>query len=195
MKISLLGFDFAIQNMPADVKEIDENAGAEGTAYTYAINYFVNHILRGTLRSVMSKKIEELTQIPRIDNPQTGKPETDVEYKNRVEAELQEKGESLYAEYKDVIVEALQSIEVDMSKTSRSTGRNYSTVAQKWKDMAQDIVVSKGDKQTSKFCKKYNVLLSSDDDEDTILGKIGLALKEIRDEAQAKAERELLNAI
>lgn len=182
-----VGFEFPVNNLPATVEEFDQMAQREGACLDAAIGQYIAHTHLTKVRSILCEKAEELTGIEREKEEEDGKvtySESEKKYLDRVEAELQSEGRSMYeGDLYAKLVEAASSVEVDLTKQTRSGGSTK--VAQKWLDMAKDVIAQG---KAEAFAEKFGLTLTGEEEDD--LKTIGSKLKEetLRIQRQAQAD-------
>lgn len=188
---SSLGFDLTIVGLPTSVEQFNEMAGAD-RCLEYAVQHYVAHSHLSKVRAAICEAVEKATGIERNKEPQDDDSkavkynESEGAYIKRVDAELPE-GESLEATYSEVIQEAANSVEVDLTKAVRTGGSTK--VAQKWLDKAQAI---RDAGKLEVFCETHNVVIPEEADDDAINILVGNKVRLITLELQKQAEEQAL---
>lgn len=183
-----LGIEFTVNGLPSSVEEYDEMAQRQGACLDSAIGQFIAHTHLTKVRSALVAAVEKITGIEREKKEEDGKTsftETEKTYLDRVESEhLQPEGKSLYeGDIYTKLQAAAAAVEVDLTKQTR-VGAS-SKLAQKWLDMAGEIVKAG---KADAFAAKYGLTYTGEEEED--LKILGACIKEqdarIRREAQAR---------
>lgn len=177
----LLGFEVPLNGVAETLEEIVSAAGNDTRVVDLANNYVLFH---GHYDTVRDKIIETLVKLTgkKLETDDKGKvTEKNTEYIARLEEDDDVKAAGGLAAYESQIVEAVNALTVDYTKTVRAAGD--SAPAKKWLAYYDQLVA---DGKLDKFIAKHEIDISGLDDE-AIKVLVARKLKEVVTNAQRAA--------